>query len=142
MDWASATSSIDLGSGSSNGDLEFDGRISDSGGLRKTAGGDELLFVTESNLVPGAATTFVGISATGGTALTDDRFQIDDYLSLESQAIAGSPLACTIQGDLNGDGLVDVGQEYDVSLARRTLPTLSGCKCQRCDKNVLWQWTD
>ncbi len=108
-----------------DGDLEFDGRISDSGGLRRTASGDELLFVTASNLVQGAATTFVGISATGGTALTDDRFQIDDYLSLESLVIAGSPLAGTIQGDLNGDALVDVGQEYDVSLALRNFFLLS-----------------
>ncbi|WP_373541312.1 Calx-beta domain-containing protein [Chamaesiphon sp.] len=100
-----------------DGDLQFDGSIADRGG-RIVRNGRDILFETDSGDNPAAPTTFVGITANGGTTLTSNRFEIGQYSSLQSRILAGDPLSGTIQGDTNGDSFID-SAPYDVTPAFR-----------------------
>ncbi len=102
-------------------DLLFDGNLEDGGGVLRTANGGIVLFETESSTLPGSDTTFVGISTDGGTIETNNQFQIASFDDLGNQVVAGTPLTGIVTGDLDGNGLIDPGQEYDVSLALRNL---------------------
>ncbi len=107
-----------------DGDLLFDGSLVDGGG-RTTLANSEFLFETDAGGTGTTSTTFVGIDTSGGTVEASDRYEIDAYPLLEERVIAGNPLANHITGDNNGDGFVDAGQEYDVTLAFRTVYTLA-----------------
>ncbi len=99
-----------------DGDLFFDGTLVDGGG-RIVVSGTEILFETDAGGTGSTDTTFLGIDANGGTIPANNRFEIDAYSGLESRIIAGSALDASITGDTNGDGFVDAGNEYDVTLA-------------------------
>ena len=75
------------------------------------------MFETDAGGNGATSTTFVGIDAIGGTIPSANRFDIDAFPVLEQRIIAGDPLRGTITGDINGDGFVDAGHEYDVTLA-------------------------
>ena len=97
-----------------DGDLLFDGSLVDGGG-RLNLSGSEFLFETDAG-GGSASTTFLGIDATGGTIPSSNRFEVAAYPSLEEQILAGTALDGRIAGDNNGDGFVDTGGEYDVTL--------------------------
>ncbi len=99
-----------------DGDLLFDGSLRDGGG-RLILSNSQFLFETDAGGTGATSTTFVGIDASGGTIPPANRYDIDSFPVLEERIIAGSPLRGTITGDTNGDGFVDVGREYDVTLA-------------------------
>ena len=99
-----------------DGDLQFDGSIDDAGG-RLIRNGQEILFETDSGDNPDFATTFFGITATGGTTEEPGRFEIDSYSGLRSRIIAGETLDDTVTGDgPDTDEFVD-SEPYDLTLA-------------------------
>jgi Ca2+-binding RTX toxin-like protein len=104
-----------------NGDLRYDGSISDGGGRLNTTAGDEILFETDRGGTS-TSTTFVGITGKGGTIPTAGRYDIDRFPLLRSNLAAGRPLRNLVTNDTNGDRTVDI--PYDVSLALVNLFTL------------------
>ena len=106
-----------------DGDLGFDGSIQDRGG-RIIRNGRDILFETDSGDNPSAPTTFVGITANGGNALSANRFEIGRFSSLEDRILAGDPLSGVILGDTNGDSFIDTAP-YDVTPAFRNVFTLA-----------------
>ncbi len=106
-------------------DLLFDGSANDGGGVLFDATGKPTLFVTDPGSVGSSSTTFVGIDSSGGQSLATDRFTVDGFSQLSNLVFSGQPLQGTITGDLNGDGFIDVGQEYDVALALRNLLSIA-----------------
>jgi Calx-beta domain/Domain of unknown function (DUF4114) len=102
-----------------DGDLLFDGSLLDKGG-KVTRNGQDILFETDSGDNASAPTTFVGITAKGGTDITTNRLEIGAYSSLRSRILAGDPLSNLIQGDTNGDSFID-GAAYDVTPAFRNV---------------------
>ncbi len=102
-----------------DGDLLFDGSLADKGG-KITRSGQDILFETDSGDNASAPTTFVGITAKGGTDITSNRLEIGQYSSLRSRILAGDPLSNLIQGDTNGDSFID-GAAYDVTPAFRNV---------------------
>ena len=106
-----------------DGDLGFDGSISDSGG-RLVSGGEEIIFQTDSGDNPLASTTFVGITANGGSTTEPGRYEIDSYSGLLNRIINGTPLDDTVTGDgPDEDQFID-GFPYDVTVALRNGFTL------------------
>ncbi|MGE3284356.1 MAG: PEP-CTERM sorting domain-containing protein [Alphaproteobacteria bacterium] len=99
-----------------DGDLLFDGTISDGGG-RLVVGANQILFETDAASGSEASATFVGITATGGTIPTTNRFEVSPYDALLDRINAGGPLGDEIVGDTDGDGFID--SPYDVTLALR-----------------------
>ncbi len=99
-----------------DGDLLFDGSRLDGGG-RIVLSGSEFLFETDAGGGGTTATTFLGIDANGGTIPATNRFEVAQFSTLEEEVIAGNTLNGLISGDGNGDGFVDAGSEYDVTLA-------------------------
>lgn len=106
-----------------DGDLLFDGTLVDGGG-RLISAGREFLFETDAGGSGETDTTFLGLDATGGTIPTVGRFELDSWPTLAGRIIDGIALDDTVTGDLDGDGFIDVGQEYDVTLALRNQFTL------------------
>jgi hypothetical protein len=103
-----------------DGDLQFDGTISDGGG-RLFLGPTEVLFETDGG-GSSTSTTFVGISAEGGTIPTTGRYEIDSYSGLRDRIIAGTALDDTVTGDgADADQFIDAGNYYDVTLALRNM---------------------
>lgn len=98
-----------------DGDLDFDGSISDGGG-RIFRNGSEILFETDSASGDDEATTFVGITATGGAATTTNRFEVSSFSGLRNKIPNGAPLNDAIQNG-GGDGFID--SAFDVTLALR-----------------------
>jgi len=108
-----------------DGDLSFDGSISDGGG-RIVQNSQEILFETDAGGTAQTDTTFFGISDIGGTIPTTNRWELDGYSSLLSNVIAGNTLRNTIvRGDSNSDQFIDAGSEYDVALALRNVFSLA-----------------
>ena len=103
-----------------DGDLLFDGSLVDGGG-RITLSNSQFLFETDSGGTGTTSTTFVGIDASGGTIPTSARFEVNSFSGLEERIIAGTPLDDAVAGDNNGDGFIDAGAEYDVTLALRNV---------------------
>lgn len=104
-----------------DGDLRFDGVISDGGG-RLLAGATEILFETDTALGTADSTTFVGITGEGGVAPASARFEVDSYSGLKARIGNGTGLDDTITGDSgDADQFVDVNQGYDITLALRNL---------------------
>lgn len=100
-----------------DGDLVFDGSISDGGG-RFLAGSREFLFETDSATGSNAATTFVGITAEGGTIPGTGRYEVDSFADLRARILAGTLLDDTVTGDgADADQFIDAGSGYDVTLA-------------------------
>ena len=106
-----------------DGDLGFDGSIQDRGG-RIVRNGRDILFETDSGDNPSAPTTFVGITADGGNALTSNRFEINSFSSLQTKILSGEPLSGVILGDTNGDSFIDTAP-YDVAPGFRNVFTLA-----------------
>lgn len=107
-----------------DGDLNFDGSIADAGG-RLVVGGQEILFETDGGANPLSATTFVGITANGGSVATPGRFEVDSYSGLLSRIISGTALDDAIAGDSpDEDQFIDTAP-YDVTLALRNAFVLS-----------------
>jgi Ca2+-binding RTX toxin-like protein len=110
-----------------DGDLDFDGSLIDGGGRIVTPSGVEILFETDSGGSGTTDTTFVGITAVGGTLPTTDRFEMDQFPSLTFDILSGAPLTDTIYQDNDGDSFVDAGSEYDIELGlRNTFSLASG----------------
>ena len=101
-----------------DGDLQFDGSIADRGGRLVSSNGQDILFETDSSDDPSAPTTFVGITANGGTVLSGG-YEIDSYDGLENRIIQGLALDNTITGDGDdADQFIDSDYNaYDVTLA-------------------------
>jgi hypothetical protein len=98
-----------------DGDLLFDGSLVDGGG-KLTLSNSQFLFETDAGGTGETSTTFVGIDASGGTIPPANRFDIDAYPLLRGRIADGGQLRGVITGDINGDGFVDSGHEYDVTL--------------------------
>jgi len=107
-----------------DGDLFFDNSLIDGGG-RLISGGNEFLFETDAGGGSNVDTTFIGIDGNGGDPLTIGRFEVDDFPVLGTKIASGGSLTNTISGDLNGDGFVDLGREYDITLGLRNVFTLA-----------------
>ncbi len=107
-----------------DGDLAFDGSISDGGGVLAQPDGNLVLFETDRGGTGATDTTFVGIRSVGGIQPTTERFEIDFFSSLATSVLAGATLGDTVIGDNDGDGFVDDGAESDVALALRRLLTI------------------
>jgi hypothetical protein len=108
-----------------DGDLQFDGSISDGGG-RLNSGGTEVLFETDTATGSSTSTTFVGITGEGGVVPLTGRYEIDSYSGLRGRITAGSALDDLITGDsADADQFIDAGNGYDVTLALRNLFTLA-----------------
>ncbi len=108
-----------------DGDLDFDGSLIDGGG-RIVQNGQEILFETDSGGTGQTDTTFFGITGTGGTIPTTNRWELDSYGSLRSNVLAGSSLRNTIvRGDSDSNQFIDAGSEYDVALALRNVFSLT-----------------
>jgi hypothetical protein len=108
-----------------DGDLYFDGTLIDGGG-RLTQNGQEILFETDAGGTAQTDTTFFGITATGGTTPTTNRWELDSYSLLRSHILAGNNLRdSVIQGDSNSDEFIDSGAEYDVTLGLRNVFSLA-----------------
>ncbi len=99
-----------------DGDLQFDGSISDAGGYL-IRDGQEILFETDSGDNPLFATSFVGLTATGGSVELPGRFEVDSYSGLRSRIISGVALDDAIAGDGPDADLFIDSDPYDVTLA-------------------------
>lgn len=109
-----------------DGDLLFDGSLTDGGGRLFLGDGTEVLFETDSATGSAVSTTFVGITGEGGIIPTTGRYEIDSFSGLRSRIIAGSALDDTITGDSSDpDQFIDAGSGYDVTLALRNLFVLN-----------------
>lgn len=96
-----------------DGDLLFDGSLTDGGG-RLTYNGAPLLFEIDSATGASTATTFLGLYQTGGAL---NGYQITNYSALAGLLSAGTALNNTITNDTNPvDGFIDAGSGYDVAL--------------------------
>ena len=105
-----------------DGDLNFAGPLNTDGGGRLFAGPTEILFETDSATGTAASTTFVGITAEGGTIPVAGRYEIDEFSGLRADIIAGTALDDTIAGDGgDADQFIDAGGDYDVTLALNNL---------------------
>ncbi len=105
-------------------DLYFDGQLYDGGG-RLAGNGSEVLFETDSAIGSNDPTTFVGISANGGTIPVTGRYEINSYSGLRSRIIAGTDLGNTVVGDgVDADQFIDAGNSYDVTMALNNLFSL------------------
>jgi hypothetical protein len=108
-----------------DGDLQFDGSITDGGGRLVLPDGTEILFETDTAAGTATSTTFVGITATGGTIPGTNRYEVDSFAGLRDRIISGSGLDNTITGDGgDADQFIDTGSGYDVTLALRNLFSL------------------
>ena len=101
-----------------DGDLRFDGGLVDGGG-RLFAGSTEILFETDSATGAATPTTFVGITAEGGShTAASGRYEIDSYAGLGGRIVTGTALDGIITGDGgDADQFIDAGGGYDVTLA-------------------------
>jgi hypothetical protein len=98
-----------------DGDLLFDGSVVDGGG-RLAAGPSEVLFQIDGATGSSTATTFLGITAEGGTIPSSGRYEIDSYSALCMRIVAGMSLGDSVTGDGgDADQFIDAG--YDVTLA-------------------------
>jgi hypothetical protein len=101
-----------------DGDLFFDSSSIDGGG-RLVANGTQLLFETDTATGSSTSTTFIGITAQGGTS---NGYEIDAYDGLRSRIISGTALDNIITGDgADADQVIDAGNGYDVTLAFNNL---------------------
>ncbi|NES99667.1 MAG: DUF4114 domain-containing protein [Sphaerospermopsis sp. SIO1G1] len=101
-----------------DGDLQFDGSIQDSGG-RLLRGGQEILFETDSGDNPFLSTTFLGITASGGSREEPGRYEIDSFSGLRSRIVEGVELDGEITGDGPDDDQFVDASPYDITLALR-----------------------
>jgi len=106
-----------------DGDLLFDGSLEDGGG--RIGGVSDLLFETDSATGSADETTFLGITATGGSTAGPGRFEIDSFSGLRARIAAGTALDDTVTGDGgDADQFIDAGNGYDVTLALRNIFSL------------------
>ena len=121
-----------------DGDLLFDGTLVDGGGYLVSNNGQEVLFETDAGGTGDTDTTFFGITADGGTALSSNRYQIDYFSGLRDDIISGLALTDTVRNDFDNDGFVDAGSEYDVTLALRTAYTLAPGASDTLTTETVW----
>jgi hypothetical protein len=105
-----------------DGDLKFDNSIDDTGG-RLPKNGQEIFFETDSgeNIYAQSSTTFVGITAEGGSTNYPGRYEVGKYSSSHYDDVYGHitdgiDLNDRIEGDTDGNGFIDTGA-YDVTSA-------------------------
>jgi Putative Ig domain/Domain of unknown function (DUF4114)/Lipase (class 3) len=114
-----------------DGDLKFDGSIEDTGG-RLFKNGQEILFETDSgeNVNAQSSTTFIGITAEGGSVNYPGRYEIGKFSDVRSHITNplyddnGNPytveeLNGLIEGDTNQNGFIDQAA-YDLASALST----------------------
>ena len=108
-----------------DGDLLFDGTRTDGGG-RVVSNGTEIMFETDSATGTADSTTFIGITATGGTQSQTTRYQANTFSDLRADIEAGTPLNQTIYNDgPDPDQFVDAGQGYDITLGLQNIFNLA-----------------
>jgi hypothetical protein len=101
-----------------DGDLLFDGSLTDGGG-RLTSNGAPLLFEIDSATGASTASTFLGLYNTGGT---QNGYRIGQYSVLRTAILNGDAFDNTITNDTNPvDGFIDAGAGYDVALGLGSL---------------------
>jgi len=98
-----------------DGDLQFNGSIEDGGG-RIFRDGEEILFETDTAGESAESNTFIGITGVGGDAAAPGRYEIDSFSGLGTRIAAGTELDDIITNDNDGDGFVDAGSGYDITL--------------------------
>jgi hypothetical protein len=101
-----------------DGDLFFDGTLFDGGGRFINLDGEEILFETDTLGTASTPSTFVGITSDGGSELTNNRFEINQFPVLGSNIVfVGNSLNNLVFNDLTFPfmGFIDI--PYDVSLA-------------------------
>jgi hypothetical protein len=97
-----------------DGDLNFGaGGNGNDGGGKLVSGGQTILFETDAATGRNDLASFIGIYNEGGTP---QGFDVDYYGALRPRIGSGRPLNNTVSGDGNGDGFIDAGAGYDVSL--------------------------
>ena len=98
-----------------DGDLLFDGTISDGGGVIER-GGNFIAFETDAADGDAASSTFVGITSSVGLTSggADSRFEIAPFSTLREQISQGNILGNTVAQDLDFDGFIDTA--FDVTL--------------------------
>jgi hypothetical protein len=109
----------------------IDGEMTFGGTSRNIAGGGsamidgttQAVFETLKAVGLEEETIFLGITSEGGTALG---YEVDYYGTVNNHVASGSALGNFVAKDLDGDGLVDVGQGYDVALAMESGFRLAG----------------
>jgi Domain of unknown function (DUF4114) len=108
-----------------DGDLFFDGTLIDGGG-KIVQSGQDILFETDRGGTGQTDSTFFGITGSGGTTPTTNRFELDLFSTLSSNVLGGSALRDrVVQGDANSDQFIDPGAEYDVALGLRNVFSLA-----------------
>ena len=105
-----------------DGDLLFDGSLIDGGGFFLLPNGDLILFETDAGGTAMTDTTFLGLTGFGGTTPMADRFSVESCCS--TFVSNGVPLSDAVMNDGDGDGFIDVGQEFDVALGIRNVYSL------------------
>lgn len=96
------------------------------GGGRLVANGTEILFETDSATGSADETTFIGITAQGGTIPTTNRFELDEYDGLLDRIIEGTALDDSVTGDSGDpDQFVDAGEGYDITPTLRNIFSLA-----------------
>ncbi len=109
-----------------DGDLKFIPSVIEGGGQFFDGDGTEILFETDiAGATSTTPTTFVGITAEGGTTpVLGTRYEINVFSTLGPAIVSGFPFIMTqplldkVIGDTNADNFID-GAGYDVSLALR-----------------------
>ncbi len=84
--------------------------VGDGGGVIERDG-RTILYQSDVPGAPGPDNVFLGIDAEGGTAPEQDRYRVSDDF------FVNAPLGNEVQGDTDGDGIVD--QAFDVKLTLR-----------------------
>ncbi|MEZ2322181.1 MAG: DUF4347 domain-containing protein [Microcoleus sp.] len=114
-----------------DGDLNFDNSNQDTGGRILSTGGQEILFETDSGDNPANPTTFVGITAIGGSTASPGRYEINRYgpfngiPGLGTRIVSGNTLGDIINGDNDANQFIDAGGAYDVTLGLRNTFSLA-----------------
>jgi Ca2+-binding RTX toxin-like protein len=102
-----------------DGDLLFDGTLIDGGGFLTTTNNELILFETDAGGNQSSDTTFLGVTGIGGTEPATDRFSVESCCVTFAQD--GTPLSDAVMNNNDGDDFVDIGLEFDVSLAMRNV---------------------
>ena len=108
-----------------DGEMGFGGvnRSMAGGGRAMIDGTTQAVYETLKAVGLEDETIFLGITSEGGTALG---YEVDYYGTVNNHIGSSSALANFVNKDLDGNGLVDIGQGYDVALAMESGFRLAG----------------
>ncbi len=96
----------------------FPGAFNDGGGQIFDSQGTRVLFESTNTVMPGVQVAFAGITGEGGIPQITDRFHLADLFVVDESS--GAPLPNLIEGDTDGDDIVD-NPTFDNRMALRNL---------------------